>query len=403
MFFDCIFWKGKLYYVCDGKGETIVMKNKKMIKTLILALAVSTLTACGATETTEPEEIEVNVEEIQQEETIKGEEILGNIQLGWNLGNSLDCCVDGSMRNLDGSYLPSFYETAWGNSSTTKEMIDQVKAAGFQAVRIPVTWYYNTYEENGKLQVQENWLLRVKEVVDYAYENDMYVILNSHHDEEMIYANKDDYEQVAKNVKELWTIIGECFKDYDEHLIFGGMNELNDENNSWETKEEYVEINNKLNQVYVDAVRSTGGNNTSRLLICGTYLDAMNDTILGGFKLPQDSAEGLLAAEVHLYTNVYNQELEKEFQMIDDFSKQIQAPVIVGEFGINSEFEPAELREAYAANFIYYANKYNISCFWWDDGGQYQLLDRDNLQWADEQVLEGLKNPKVYEENTTLE
>lgn len=379
------------------------MKNKKVIKTLILALSVCSLAACGAKDTEETVVPTESVEEINQEETRKAAEILDNIQIGWNLGNSLDCCVDGSMRNLDGSYLPSFYETAWGNSSTTKEMIDEVKAAGFQAVRIPVTWYYNTYEKNGSLQVQENWLLRVKEVVDYAYENDMYVILNSHHDEEMIYVNEENYEQVAKNVKELWTIIGECFKDYDEHLIFGGMNELNDENNSWETKEEYVEINNKLNQIYVDAVRSTGGNNTSRLLICGTYLNAMNDTILGGFELPKDSVEGLLAAEVHLYTDVYNQELEKEFQMIDDFSKNINAPVIIGEFGINYEFEQAELREEYAANFMYYAEKYNISSFWWDDGGPYKLLDRDNLQWVDEQVIEGLMNPQPYAEDTDVE
>lgn len=379
------------------------MKNKKVIKTLILALSLCSLTACGAKETKEIVVPTEGVEEINQEETMKAEEILGNIQIGWNLGNSLDCCVDGSMRNLDGSYLPSFYETAWGNSSTTKEMIDQIKAAGFQAVRIPVTWYYNTYVENESLQVQENWLLRVKEVVDYAYENDMYVILNSHHDEEMIYADKEDYEQVAKNVKELWTVIGEYFKDYDEHLIFGGMNELNDDSNSWETKEEYVEINNKLNQVYVDAVRNTGGNNTSRLLICGTYLNAMNDTILAGFELPKDSADGLLAAEVHLYTDVYNQELEKEFHMIDDLSKSINAPVIIGEFGINSEFEPVELRQEYAANFVYYAKEYNISCFWWDDGGQYRLLDRENLQWADKQVLEGLMNPKLYNANTTSE
>lgn len=329
--------------------------------------------------------------------------LLEKIKVGWNLGNALDSCVDGSFRNTDGSRKSDFYETAWGNPVTTQEMIDMVSDAGFNAIRIPVTWYYNTYEQKGKLKVQESWLARVKEVVDYAYAKDMYVILNSQHDGEMIYADQNDYEKVAKNVEQLWSCIAMYFEAYDNHLIFGGMNELNDKENSWDNQEKYVEINNKLNQVYVDTVRSTGGNNKTRVLICGTYLNAVDDTALNGFVLPEDKTKNMLAAEVHVYNNMYNQELEEVLEHVDSFSQRVQAPVVIGEFGVSTDFEPARFRAEYAANFVYRASQHGMKCFWWDDGSQYQLLDRTNLEWIDEAIISGLMNPQPYETVYTKE
>ncbi len=319
--------------------------------------------------------------------------ILKNISVGWNLGNAFDSCVDGSKRNVDGSYLPSFYETAWGNPTTTQEMIDMVADAGFQAIRLPVTWYYNTYEEDGHIKIQEDWLYRIKDVIDYAYQRNLYVVLDSHHDGELIYADKSEKKLVSQRVEELWTQIAEFYKEYDEHLIFGGLNELNDKDNSWQVKEEYLTMNNQLNQVYVDAVRATGGNNTDRLLICQTYLSSFSDDIIQGFVLPQDEKGGNLAVEVHCYSNYYNQNLEKDFTRLDQLAKKADVPLVIGEFGVPASFQPENLKKDYAMNFVYRAKQHNMVCFWWDDGKNYALFDRENLQCINQDVVDGLMNP----------
>lgn len=388
------------------------MKRKMMLLCLGMMLAGGTLSGCASEksktgEGNVPTEITLGTDTEKTEETegtedkqnqLTAEEILEEIELGWNLGNSLDSCVNGSYRNLEGSYDSSCYETAWGNPVTTQEMIDTVSEAGFQAVRIPVTWYYNTYEEDGVLKIQESWLRRVKEVVDYAYEKDMYVILNSHHDGEIIYVDSQEYPQIEKRVKELWTAIAEYFKDYDEHLIFGGLNEVNDKSNSWQTKKEYLTMNNQLNQVYVDAVRSTGGNNHKRLLLCGTYLNALTREIIDGFQLPEDSAQNLLAADVHLYSTLYGKELEEKLALLDTLKEKAGVPVVITEFGADTDFQPENMRAVYAANFVARAKAHHMSCFWWDDGGKYRLLDRTNLQWTEPEILSGLKNPQANEE-----
>lgn len=368
---------------------------------MIFTAVVLCSSGCGIQEAKEQKTPEVTVTsspntlEENQQQYLTAEKILEQITVGWNLGNSLDSCVNGAYRNTDGNYDSEYYETAWGNPVTTKAMIDTVAAAGFQAVRIPVTWYYNSYEEDGVLKIQDSWLKRVKEVVNYAYENDMYIVLDSHHDEEMIYVDQEDYPQVEKRVQQLWTVIAQYFKDYDEHLIFGGMNEVNDRNNSWQTKEEYLTMNNRLNQAYVDAVRATGGNNEKRLLLCGTYLNAVTEEIIAGFQLPKDSAQHLLAVDVHLYSGKYGKDLEGELAKVEKLHETYQVPVVITEFGADTEFEPQQMRPVYAANYVARAKEHKIPCFWWDDGGTYELLDRDSLTWTEPEILKGLMNPKV--------
>lgn len=362
---------------------------------------MGTVSGCsGQTVNKDTEKITATTQ--SSEEVIVGSnEILKDISVGWNLGNAFDSCVDGSNRNVDGFYLPSYYETAWGNPTTTQEMIDIVADAGFQGIRLPVTWYYNTYEEEGHIKIQEDWLYRVKDVIDYAYNRELYVILDSHHDGEFIYAKASDKDKVIQNVQDLWSQIGEFYKDYDQHLIFGGLNELNDKDNSWKVKEEYLKINNELNQVYVDAVRATGGNNTTRLLICQTYLSSFSNDVIEGFMLPEDVAPGNLAVEVHCYSNFYNQNLEDDFACLDQLSEKTKVPVVIGEFGVPASFQPASLKKEYAANFVYRAKQHNMTCFWWDDGKNYVLFDRENLKCTDEEVVEGLMNPSPVDTEYT--
>lgn len=141
-------------------------------------------------------------------------------------------------------------------------MIHAVKEAGFQTVRVPVT-YTDHIDENG--EIREEWLERVKEIVDYVLDEDMYCVINVHHDtgnNGKITADPAALEENQKRVRDRWTQIATYFQDYGQKLVFEGLNELLDQNNNWECQgEEYAETANQLNQTFVDTVRSCRGNN----------------------------------------------------------------------------------------------------------------------------------------------
>lgn len=218
-----------------------------------------------------------------QKELPTAVEIAREMKLGWNVGNSLE--VPGG-------------ETKWGNPVVTKQLIDSVSAAGFNVLRIPCAW--NSYADSNTLVIDENWLARVKEVVDYAYANGMYVIVNSHWDdgwleEHPVYAYQ---EKVNHKQKVYWTQIANYFSDYDEHLLFAGTNEVRE--NYGEPTPENIEVQESYNQTFVDAVRATGSNNATRTLIVQTY----NTNTWHGLKymtLPDDSTDGRLMVEIHHY------------------------------------------------------------------------------------------------------
>ena len=212
-------------------------------------------------------------------------ELCGRITVGWNLGNSLDAT---------GSGMSS--ETSWGNPKTTKELILKVKEAGFDAVRIPTTWYNHL---DSDFNISEEWLARVQEVVDYAYDEGMYVILNVHHENW-----NDPYEStlpdVKKKIKKLWTQIANRFESYGERLIFEGMNEPRWKNTEFEWNGGNAEgrrVVNAYNEYFVETVRATGGNNRYRALMIPTY--AASASGLDGFTVPQDKS---VIVSVHAYS-----------------------------------------------------------------------------------------------------
>ncbi len=212
-------------------------------------------------------------------------ELCGRITVGWNLGNSLDAT---------GSGMSS--ETSWGNPKTTKELILKVKEAGFDAVRIPTTWYNHL---DSDFNISEEWLARVQEVVDYAYDEGMYVILNVHHENW-----NDPYEStlpdVKKKIKKLWTQIANRFESYGERLIFEGMNEPRWKNTNYEWNGGNAEgrrVVNAYNEYFVETVRATGGNNRYRALMIPTY--AASSSGLDGFTVPQDKS---VIVSVHAYS-----------------------------------------------------------------------------------------------------
>lgn len=316
-------------------------------------------------------------------------DFVNNINVGWNLGNSLDSKA--SVAGLDANLKQ---ETNWGNPYISKSLIDYVSSCGFNTIRIPVTWYYNTYEEEGHLKISQNWLKRVQDVVDYAIDNDMYVIINSHHDQPIFYAGVDDaaFSKVLEDADDVWTQIAEYFKTYDEHLIFESFNEIDNLERSWNFGENAAVQMNELNQVFVNAVRKTGGNNAERILVVPTLLDGMKYQFLNAFELPTDTVSDRMVVEVHTYLKKFGQDIESDFSLLKDFSDKIGTPVIIGEFGTNNSYPIPGLREEHAANFVARAVKYGIKCIWWDNGSDYGIVDRNNYDNSNNDIINALMN-----------
>ena len=208
-----------------------------------------------------------------------------NVVMGWNLGNALES---------EGA------ETSWGNPATTREMIQAVKAQGFNAIRVPVRW--GQHCDMTTMTVDEKWMARVKEVVDWCLAEDMYVIINTHHDLWLEhYPTNDKKEELNGKLRKLWTNIATAFADYDGRLAFAGLNEVNAKGDWGLTPtQENFDVTNSFNQTFVDAVRATGGNNAKRNLIVQSY--RCNPSMgLSNLVVPTDPTSKRLSVEFHYY------------------------------------------------------------------------------------------------------
>ncbi|MGN1481000.1 cellulase family glycosylhydrolase [Porcipelethomonas sp.] len=327
-------------------------------------------------------------------------EIVKDMKIGWNLGNTLDC-YNYSDYATDG-------ETAWGNPKTTKSMIDTVKAAGFNAVRIPVSWNDHM---NGDT-IDKDWLNRVNEVVDYVIDNDMYAIINVHHDDyTWLNPSKSDEAKVKARLVKIWEQVSEQFKDYDEHLLFEGMNEprIVGGQDEWSCgTEEEREVINNLFAAFVETVRKSGGNNATRTLIITGHAAAMDETSIKSIKVPDDDH---IIVSIHAYspysfaldqsgtssfTDADKAELDKNFDLIKSELIDKGTPVIIGEFGSlnkNNESDRVKHMEYYVSA----AKARGITCFIWDNGvkdgdGAFGLLDRNNSGWYFKSIVDAAMN-----------
>jgi len=322
---------------------------------------------------------------------ITAAQLVSGIKVGWNLGNTLDAKND-----WDTNPTPSQQETAWGNPVTTKAHITAIKNAGYNAIRIPVSW---TKCADSNYNIRADWMARVTEVVNYAVENDMYILLNTHHDEEVFKFTNDKKAASINAFKKIWTQIADNFKNYNEKLVFEGLNEPRTKGSAQEwnggTAEERAVIN-EYYKVFVETVRASGGNNNKRILMLNTYgasgvADAMNDLIL-----PNDTAKNKLAVSYHAYepynfalnkdspVNTWSQSNSSDTSPITErvdrayslfVSKGI--PVIIGEFGaLDKNNESA--RAVWVEYYVKYAAQKGVKCFWWDDGGDFKLFNRSN-------------------------
>lgn len=346
--------------------------------------------------------------DIDAADTMTAFEITEEMGLGWNLGNTFDA-YDNRV-----STMGLEAETCWGNPKTTNEMLDAVKAKGFNTIRVPVTWYQHVDKANG-YKIDEAWLNRVKEVVDYCYNKDMYVILNLHHEEP--YQNRStlgaDYEEITGFVTSVWKQLAAAFADYDQRLIFETMNEpraTGTDHEWWGPTQDEVDTINKINADALNVIRKAGGNNDTRLVMMPGYCASSDTSMMSKVIIPEDD---FVAASVHAYSP-YSFAMDAKYTAHDTFTDGNKAelisimdgirktfldkdiPVVLGEFS-SSNFGNTDARCEWAEAYISTTKTYGMPCVLWDNnvaadnGGEaHGYLKRDDCTWyaASEPVVD---------------
>ncbi len=309
-------------------------------------------------------------------------EIVAQMGLGWNLGNTFDA-TGGSKSNVYSQ------EQSWGNPKVDAALIKRVKDAGFTTIRIPVTWY-RQLSDDGNYTINPAFLARVKEVVDMAYAEGLFVIINVHHEEWLNDKNLDTkYEQIGKQLAAVWRQIADAFADYDQHLIFEGMNEprMKGTADEWNGTKEGIAAVNYLNQVFVNTIRTDAkGCNGERALMIPGYAASSSSSVMAAIQIPQwngAQAENIIVS-VHSYTPYefclsdemtnFNRLFTSNTTPIDMVFYSIKGlflnkgiPVVMGETSATNKDNTAA-REQWAYYMGQKAATYGIPIVIWDNG-----------------------------------
>lgn len=333
-------------------------------------------------------------------------ELVRDMGIGINLGNTLEACGDW----IDGKDTSS-YETAWGSPIITKEMIQGYKDAGFGVLRIPVAWS-NMMADDGNYNISKDYMNRVTEVVNWALDSKLYVIINIHWDNGWVNKFPENKTECMKRFEKMWTQISEQYKDYSDYLMFESQNE----ELGWETlwnkwsgtdngKAESYNLVNEINQKFVDVVRKSGGNNDKRHLLISGYNTGIDVTCDPLFKMPSDPAERC-AVSVHYYSPSTFAILEEDAdwgkaqstwgteQEIADLNREMDMmkssfvdkgiPVIIGEYGCPTKNKEAESVMRFLTSVCEAAYSRQMCPVLWDTpGGRY---DRIECKMADAEL-----------------
>lgn len=386
--------------------------KKRFLHLFSLMLAVLMLIPCvGSAEEAEAVDNGVMREGLTALEATR---LMGN---GINLGNTLEACDNnvGIKTNT-----PLSYETHWGQPKTTQAMIDGMKAAGFDTIRIPVAWMTNaTHLYEGDYTIDADYMDRVEEVVRYARKAGMYVIINDHWDGGwygMFGSESAETRALAMEAyKGMWQQIAERFRDYSDYLIFESANEelggRFDENSplycsdsvvTYLNDDERYALTNEINQTFVDVVRATGGNNATRFLLIAGYSTDINQTCDDRFQMPKDTVDSKLMVSVHYYdpwsycgassaasATKWGKVSDYEYmdQQLAKMTKFTEAGygVVIGEYGaLPCSDGLKDNTLAYHTAFLDACTKYNLTNCLWDCSGLYKRVSQT---FADDDIL----------------
>ena len=352
--------------------------------------------------------IAASITTMQAQSFETAQEAVTNMGVGWNLGNTLEAHAKKPNPDIDSYWGQEGLESEndWGQPNTKPEVFKMMKEAGFGAIRIPVTWY-NHMDKDGNVNAE--WMARVKQVVDYALAQDLYCIINVHHDTgadeagkhvSWIKAEGANYEKNKSKFEKLWLQIATEFKDYDQKLLFESYNEMLDKYSSWnyatsnksggynetEAMDAYKAINDYA-QSFVNVVRGTEGNNGVRNLVVNTYGACCggkwgsNELPMGPIremKLPDDVTSNHLIFQIHSYPGLKPNNLATIKSQVTTMMSDLKtilaakgAPVIVGEWGTLNDDSDVNYNNNktnyldFCKHFVTEAKNNGIITFYW--------------------------------------
>ena len=407
------------------------MRSKKLCA-LILAFA---LTACAVPVLADPpvqtEGITVPViDDIKRFEIPDNDAmaLMRDMKCGWNLGNTFD-----AHNGYNGHFSGTGMESMWVGIKTSKKLIAAIHEAGFNTIRIPVSWHNHVDKDD---VIDQEWMDRVREVADWALDLGMYVIVNVHHDNDVKYFYPDTkhYDRSEAYLTAVWSQIAEAFRDCEDHLIIESMNEprlvgtqyeWSWNNNSSECRlaAKYI---NQLNQLFVDIVRASGGNNATRYLAVPAYCASPWYACDQTFQLPEDPADNRIIVSAHAYTP-YNfalnlQSADRTFDLEKDQSKKGEIaqflnnlynrfvkygiPVMMDEFGALDKNGNIQDRVNFTAYYVASASARGITCVWWDNHGfsgngeRFGLINRSTVKWVYPDIVLAIRENCLYNRET---
>ena len=359
--------------------------------------------------------------------------------VGWNLGNQFECSAPGQDGESMAIGMPENSikaETAWGNPVVTKKTIKAIKDAGFNAIRIPIRWQCHITNSLA-MSIDKAWIARIKEVVGWCLDNDLKVIINTHHDKWLegrpVYAYKEENNQ---KLALLWLNIASEFADYDERVAFAGTNEVHIKDNWGKPEKENLDVQNSYNQTFIDVVRATGGKNEKRHLIVQTYVCNPDFGLYNGdFIIPTDvegNGNDYMSVEFHYYTpwdyagnckyyywgdayKQYGEVPSENEQTMKDFFDKVVAEwsnkglgVCIGEWGVtdHTKGSQADLQHEnatyYSKFLVSEARKRGFSTFVWDNNSfgngeeRFGIFDRERaMKVKNDWVLKGIMEGKA--------
>jgi endoglucanase len=326
-------------------------------------------------------------------------QVTADMGAGWNLGNTMDAKPE---------------ETSWGNLATTQAMITSVKQRGFKTLRLAVTWDSHIGAAPN-YTIDATWLSRVETIANYAFANDMYVIIDTHHDDWIIpnYANQT---AVTDKLVKIWTQIANRFNNYGDYLIFETMNEprVHGSLEEWSGgNAEHRDVVNKLNLAAVNAIRATGGNNSSRYIMIPTCGNNGGSDAVNALVIPNNDSK--IIVTVHNYspydfclnqtgttswsgTSAERSALDSEFDVVYNKFVVNGRAVVMGEFGsVNKNNTSA--RAAHAGYVATALKSRNITPVVWDNGatgssdGSMGLFNRSTLTWTFGAIADAITSP----------
>ena len=367
-----------------------------------LAAAVGATTLIGA--------VPAKAETSGQMRDISTMELVRDMGIGINLGNTMESCGDWIAQWGDGSVAS--YETAWGSPEVTEGMIKGYAEAGFGVLRIPVAW---SNLMGDSYTISPDYMARVQQIVDWTLDANMYAIINIHYDNGWVNKFPDNKDENMKRYTTMWSQICQGFKDYGDHLMFESQNEELGWDTLWNRwggtngKAESYGLVNEVNQKFVDTVRASGGNNSQRHLLISGYNTDVTLTCDSMFKMPNDPA-GRMAVSVHYYTPAgfaileedadwgkasstwgsqsEVQELQRNMDLLKSTFIDKGVPVIIGEYGCPVKNKELDSIRKFLTSVCKEAYSRQLCPVMWDTtGGQY---DRKSYKMSDAVLQQAL-------------